>query len=588
MSSCNSISLTSITYQTHSTRDNDIMVSTHAFSNGEKAPHAQVQDHYDTTTSDVTYDKESSEITSNLDEKTTEDTTTEADYPSGLKLALIILALALSIFLMALDLTIIATAIPKITSEFHGLKDVSWYSAAFFMTIGGFQSAWGKAYKYFNLKITFLVSIFIFELGSLICGVAPNSTTLIVGRAIAGLGAGGIGSGCYTIIAFSAGPKNRPMFTGIIGCSYGVAAVVGPLMGGAFADKVTWRWCFYINLPIGAISALIILVFFQTPRAAIPKEATLTEKLLQMDPVGAVLVMGAVISYILALHYGGLEHAWNSSVVIGLFVGFILLSATFVVWEWCQEDRAMMPFRIASQRVYWVNSAFAFFFSGAYFLMIFFLPVYFQSVDNVSAAMSGVRNLPLIVAVTISMLGSGAYISITGIAAPITVAGTAIGLICMGLLYTLDVDSSNAKWIGYQVIGGVGWGIASQVPIITVQATASAADLPEATAILLFFQTVGGAFMVSAAQSAFVNVMIKTLPTSAPGINPLLVVATGATDLRKAFTPEQLPGILAAYMKGLQTSFAIGIASTGVALIVIMFQRWNKLNTAAIAGGPVA
>jgi MFS family permease len=588
MSSCNSIRSTSIIYQTRPTRDNDIMVSTHAFSNGEKAPHAQVQDHYDTTTSDVTYDKESSEITSNLDEKTTEDATTEADYPSGLKLALIILALALSIFLMALDLTIIATAIPKITSEFHGLKDVSWYSAAFFMTIGGFQSAWGKAYKYFNLKITFLVSIFIFELGSLICGVAPNSTTLIVGRAIAGLGAGGIGSGCYTIIAFSAGPKNRPMFTGIIGCSYGVAAVVGPLMGGAFADKVTWRWCFYINLPIGAISALIILVFFQTPRAAIPKEATLTEKLLQMDPVGAVLVMGAVISYILALHYGGLEHAWNSSVVIGLFVGFLLLSATFVVWEWCQEDRAMMPFRIASQRVYWVNSAFAFFFSGAYFLMIFFLPVYFQSVDNVSAAMSGVRNLPLIVAVTISMLGSGAYISITGIAAPITVAGTAIGLICMGLLYTLDVDSSNAKWIGYQVIGGVGWGIASQVPIITVQATASAADLPEATAILLFFQTVGGAFMVSAAQSAFVNVMIKTLPTSAPGINPLLVVATGATDLRKAFTPEQLPGILAAYMKGLQTSFAIGIASTGVALIVIMFQRWNKLNTAAIAGGPVA
>ena len=564
------------------------MVSTHSLSNGEKAPHAQVQDHFDTTTSHVAYDKDSSDITSNMDEKTTDDATTETDYPSGMKLALIILALALSIFLMALDLTIIATAIPKITSEFHGLKDVSWYSAAFFMTIGGFQSAWGKAYKYFNLKITFLVSIFIFELGSLICGVAPNSTTLIVGRAIAGLGAGGIGSGCYTIIAFSAGPKNRPMFTGIIGCSYGVAAVVGPLMGGAFADKVTWRWCFYINLPIGAISALIILVFFQTPRAAMPKEATLTEKFLQMDPVGAVLVMGAVISYILALHYGGLEHAWKSSVVIGLFVGFVLLSAVFLVWEWCQEDRAMMPFRIASQRVYWVNSAFAFFFSGAYFLMIFFLPVYFQSVDNVSAAMSGVRNLPLIVAVTISMLGSGAYISITGIAAPITVVGTAIGLVCMGLLYTLDVDSSNAKWIGYQVIGGVGWGIASQVPIITVQATASAADLPEATAILLFFQTVGGAFMVSAAQSAFVNVMIKTLPTTAPGINPLLVVATGATDLRKAFTPEQLPGILAAYMKGLQTSFAIGIASTGVALIVIMFQRWNKLNTAAIAGGPVA
>ena len=147
----------------------------------------------------------------------------------------------LSIFLVSLDLTIVATAIPKITSKFHSLDDVSWYSAAFFMTIGGFQSAGGKAYKYFPLKITFLISIFILELGSLICGVALSSTALIVGRAIAGLGAAGIGSGAYTLIAFSAGPKRRPMFTGIIGTSYGIAAVVGPLIGGALADKVTWR-----------------------------------------------------------------------------------------------------------------------------------------------------------------------------------------------------------------------------------------------------------------------------------------------------------------------------------------------------------
>lgn len=126
--------------------------------------------------------------------------------------------------------TIVATAIPKITDEFHGLADVSWYSSAFFMTLGGFQSAWGKAYKYFSLKTTFLLSICIFELGSLICGVAPNSTALIVGRAIAGLGAAGIGSGAYTIIAFSAHPKQRPMFTGIIGASYGIASVVGPLV----------------------------------------------------------------------------------------------------------------------------------------------------------------------------------------------------------------------------------------------------------------------------------------------------------------------------------------------------------------------
>ena len=249
----------------------------------------------------------------------------------------------------------------------------------------------------------------------------------------------------------------------------------------------------------------------------------------------------------------------------------------------------MVPFRLARDRVYLVSSVFAFFFSGAYFLIIYYLPIYFQAIDNVSPAMSGVRNLPLILAVTISMLTSGAYISITGIAAPITVVGTALGVVCTGLLYTLDVNTGEGKWIGYQVIGGVGWGIASQIPIITVQATAPAADLAEVTAILLFFQTVGGAFMVSAAQAAFVNVLVKDLPTRVPGLDPASVVSTGATDLRIVFSADQVPGIMVSYMSGLKIAFAIGLASTGVAFIIItVFQKLNRLNPAAIAGGGAA
>ena len=359
------------------------MTSTYTLVDGEKLEHAYGPGLLDSksepgstqapsTAPDVAYEKEpGKDTTSGNDEgqeKPNPDDAKPDEYPSGLRLVFVVLALVLSIFLVSLDLTIVATAIPKITDEFHGLGNVSWYSAAFFMTIGGFQSAWGKAYKHFPLKFTFLTSIFIFELGSLICGVAPSSAALIVGRAIAGLGAAGIGSGTYTIIAFSAGPKRRPMFTGIIGTSYGIAAVVGPLIGGALANNVTWRWCFYINLPIGAISGFFILLFFKTPSAAKPKSATLREKLLQMDPAGAIVVMGAVISYILALHYGGQTYAWNSSQVVGLLIGFVVLSAAFAAWEWYQEDRAMVPFRLAGDRVYLVSSVFAFFFSGAYFI----------------------------------------------------------------------------------------------------------------------------------------------------------------------------------------------------------------------------
>ncbi|KAL6811973.1 major facilitator superfamily domain-containing protein [Trichoderma sp. SZMC 28015] len=521
------------------------------------------------------------EMGSSVETPTSQDAELDnSKYPTGSRLVAIITALALAIFLVSLDLTIVATAIPKITDQFNGLSDIAWYSSAFFMTMGGFQSAWGKVYKYFPLKTSYLIAIFIFELGSLICAVAPSSTALIVGRAFAGVGAAGIGSGSYTIIGFSASPKSRPMFTGIVGTSYGVAAAVGPLIGGAFSDKVSWRWCFYINLPIGAISAFIILVFFKAPSTAKPQVATLREKLLHMDPVGAALVIAFVVCYLLAVQDGGTKFPWNSAHEIGLLVGSAVIVGSFILWEWFQKDTAMFSFRLAKQRVYIVESVFSFFYSGAYYLVLYYLPIYFQSIDNASAQSSGVRNLPLIVAVVISMLCSGAYISATGIAAPIIVAGTALSTICTGLLYTLDIGTSEGKWIGYQIIGGVGWGIASQIPIITVQATASVIDLAEVTAMLLFLQTLGGAGMVSAAQAGFVNVMINNLPKTAPGVNPALVVSTGATDLRKVFLDDQIPGILVAYMQGLKAAFAIGIASSGIAFITILFyDRDSKLQS---------
>ncbi|MCJ1342025.1 hypothetical protein MMC31_000205 [Peltigera leucophlebia] len=462
-----------------------------------------------------------------------------SEHPQGTDLAFKVVALALSIFLASLDMTSVATAIPKITDEFHGLDKVSWYGSAFFMTNGGFQS-------------------------SLICGVAPSSTALIVGRAIAGLGVAGIGTGAYTIIAFVAEPKKRPMFTGIIGMSYGIASVVGPLIGGVFSDKVSWRWCFYFNLPIGGVSALIILLFFQSPRGAKPVTASWKEKLLQMDLVGTVIIMGAVVAYILALQYGGQTKSWDSSVVIGLIVGLVVILIAFGVWEYYQGERAMVVPRLFKHRKVGFSCIYSFFFAGSYFLVIYYLPIYFQSINNFSPTMSGVDNL-------------SSYLIRH-------VSGAAIAMIASGLLYTLDIDTSSGKWIGYQILGGVGWGIAFQVPIIVGQGNAKPKDISSVTAMVLFFQNVGGTTFVSAAQSAFVNKLITTLSITAPGVDPAAVVATGATQIRAAFTVDQIPGILAAYMAGIKFALALSIGATGVAFLVSLFSNWTRLNTEALKG----
>lgn len=344
---------------------------------------------------------------------------------------------------------------------------------------------------------------------------------------------------------------------------------------------------------------------------------------MQMDPLGVALIMGAVICYILALQYGGQTNPWNSSVVIGLLVGFVLIVAAFAAWEWYQGSRAMVPYHLlARDRTYLVSSLYAFFFAGAYFLLVYYLPIYFQSIDNVNPTESGVRNLPLILAVTVATIVSGVTISSTGLATPIMVFGTALAVVASGLIYTLDIGTSSGKWIGYQILAGIGWGLAFQVPIITGQAVSPPEDLAEVTAIILckfsfffffffvpdssliintslktnllfflnhtVFQTVGGAFLVSAAQSAFVNVLVKKLPFTAPTVNPETVIATGATELRNVFSPDEVPGIISAYMDGLTISFVICLAATCMAFIIGMFSKWQRLNRDAITAGGAA
>ncbi|ESZ94444.1 hypothetical protein SBOR_5162 [Sclerotinia borealis F-4128] len=489
-------------------------------------------------------------------------------------------ALSLSIFLVALDMTIVATAIPKITDQFHGLDLVGWYGSAFFLTVGSFQSTWGKAYKYFPLKITFLLSIFVFELGSLICGVAPNSTALIVGRAIAGLGGAGIASGAYTIIAFAARPQHRAAYTGILGAAYGVASVIGPLLGGLFVDKLTWRWCFYINLPIGGVAAAIILFLFTTPPNAVPERATLKEKILQMDLPRTFTIMASLVCFFLALQWGGQTKGWKSADVIGTLIGFVLLLILFIVIQYSQGERGIIVSRLLKERSITVGMTYVFFLGGGWFLLLYYLPYYFQVVSGVSASQSGVRNLPMIIGITIATIISGGLISAFGHFVPLMLLGAVGTTIGCGLLYTLSTTSTSAQWIGYQALAGLSTGLAFQIPVISSQATVSPADLSSATAMILFFQTIGGAFFISIAEAAFANRILNVLPHYAPSVSPAQVLSVGISELRNVFGKEgeMIEGIIESYLQGLKVTYAIAITCSGLAVFVALGSKWPWIN----------
>ncbi|KAF2112525.1 major facilitator superfamily domain-containing protein [Lophiotrema nucula] len=510
----------------------------------------------------------------------------EEEYATGVRLIPVIIAIVLGVFLVALDQTIIGTAIPKITDDFGGLDKVSWYGSAFFMTFGGFQSSWGKFAKYFSLKWAYLISILIFEVGSLICAVAQDSITFIVGRAIAGVGGAGVATGAFTIVAFAASPKMRPQLLGLMGATYGLSSVAGPLLGGVFTDKVTWRWCFYINLPIGGLSAATVLILFTTPPQAAPVKATWREKFLQMDPVGVTLSMGAIISFILAMEKGQ-TMSWGSSVVVGLIVGWILITIAFAGWEWYIGERAMVPWRLLKQRSVWAGSVFQFLFAGSFFVLLYYLPIYFQSVDNASAINSGVRNLPMVIAIGFASAGGGVLTSLTGHAAPIMVAGSSLATVAAGLLYTLDIGTGAGKWVGYQILAGVAYGIAWQTSVTIAQANSAPQDMSVTTAILLFFQTIGGAFTISASQTAFVNRLVRTAKHTAPGVSPLALIGTGATDIRRVFPAELVPGIVEAYMAGVKVVFALVIGIVGGSFLMSLLVKFKRLNVEAAkaAGG---
>lgn len=292
-----------------------------------------------------------------------------------MQLAIIILALILVFFLAGLDNTIISTAIPKITDHFHALDDVGWYASAYLLTTCALQLMWRKLYTFYPIKWTYITALFLFEIGTLICAIAPSSTIFIVGRAIAGAGGGGIGTGSFLLIAHYVPVHKRSILVGLVGTVYALGSIAGPLVGGALTDNpnLTWRWCFYINLPLGGFAIAVIFFFLTLPSSNEGDRISFREQLRQMDLPGTFLIMSGVVCLLLALQWGGTTYPWQNGRIIALLVLACLLLIGFVIVQVFSGDRATVPARVFLQRNIWSSALFCSCVSASFFIMLYYV-----------------------------------------------------------------------------------------------------------------------------------------------------------------------------------------------------------------------
>ncbi|WP_406285890.1 MFS transporter [Embleya sp. NBC_00896] len=469
------------------------------------------------------------------------------------RLGLILTGLMLGMLVAALDQTIVSTALPTIVGDLGGLNHLSWVVTAYLLASTVSTPLWGKLGDLFGRKKLYQASIVIFLIGSVLCGIAQNMYQLIAFRAIQGLGGGGLMVLSQAIIGDVVPPRERGRYQGLFGAVFGVTSVAGPLLGGFFVDHLTWRWVFYINLPIGAIALVVIAAALHT------KEMHTRPSI---DYLGITLLAAGTTCLVLLSTFGGTTYPWGSAQIIGLGLAAVVLIAAFITVEQ-QAREPVLPLHLFRNRIFSVTAGIGFIVGFVMMGGLSFLPLFMQVVNGATPTESGLRLLPMMGGLLATSIISGQLITRTGKYRIYPIIGTAVMAVGMFLMSRMDEFTTTAASSLYMLVFGIGLGLVIQVIVLAVQNSVPYADLGVATAGATFFRSIGGSFGAAIFGTIFNNRLTVHLKEAAergeglpPGTTSGNSSAINPAELNK-LPPASKTGFIHAYAESLQTVFLV-------------------------------